>query len=71
MIRLGICGPIENIEVVAKMGFDYLEAGLTRLSEIDEAEFRALRDRVQAGAPSAWKPLTACSPRSCALPVRM
>lgn len=48
MIRLGICGPIENIEVVAKMGFDYLEAGLTRLSEIDEAEFRALRDRVQA-----------------------
>ena len=48
MIRLGICGPIENIEVVAKMGFDYREAGLTRLSEIDEAEFRALRDRVQA-----------------------
>ena len=48
MIRLGICGPIENIEVVAKMGFDYLETGLTRLNEIDEAEFCALRDRVLA-----------------------
>ena len=48
MIRLGICGPIETIEVVAKMGFDYLETGLTRLNEIDEAEFRALKDRVNA-----------------------
>lgn len=70
MIRLGICGPIENIEVVAKMGFDYLEAGLTRLSEIDEAEFRALRDRVQA-APIRVEAFNGMLPRSCALPVRM
>ncbi|MBE5766820.1 MAG: sugar phosphate isomerase/epimerase [Clostridiales bacterium] len=46
MVRLGICGPIENIEAVAKIGYDYLETGLIRLYEASDEEFAQLCARV-------------------------
>lgn len=48
MIRLGICGPIENIDAVAKLGYEYLETGLVRIYEAADEEFSDLCARVDA-----------------------
>lgn len=47
MIRIGICTSIDNIETVEQCGFEYLEAGLTGLAQMSEAEFRQAAHMVQ------------------------
>jgi len=42
MIRLGICTSPYDLELVARMGYDYVEANLTWLSERSDEEFEEI-----------------------------
>lgn len=50
MISLGICTDIDNIGIVEKCGYDYLETGLARLSEMTEAEYQRAVSLVDAAS---------------------
>lgn len=40
MIRLGVCRPLQDIQAVASIGYDYLETPLSPLAMMDDADFR-------------------------------
>ena len=46
MIRLGICTDISNIDLVANIGFDYLETGLSALAALPEEDYERTVERV-------------------------
>lgn len=45
-MRFGVCTSIDNIEKLQKLGFDYLEANISKLAQMDEAEFEETAKRV-------------------------
>jgi sugar phosphate isomerase/epimerase len=57
-MRFGVCGSmikdsgIDIIEQVREIGYDYIELSLAHLAQMDEAEFAAVRRRVQASGLS-------------------
>lgn len=48
MILLGICAPIERISEAARLGFDYIECGLSGLAALSEDEFERLAEMALA-----------------------
>ena len=38
-MKFGICTSIENINLLAEMGFDYIECGVSKLASLSEEEF--------------------------------
>lgn len=46
MIRLGVCTAAENIELVAKAGFDYIELSFAWLAGLTDEAFEMLREDV-------------------------
>lgn len=48
MIKLGICTGVEHIDELAKIGFDYIELGLARISELSDEEFEKVAQAVDA-----------------------
>jgi len=48
MIRIGICAPIDRLEDVAAIGYDYIELSLTAASAWSDAEFDLARAAVDA-----------------------
>ena len=49
MIRLGICTDIANIDLVADIGYDYLETGLSALAALSDEEYEAAARRHEDG----------------------
>lgn len=47
MIRLGICTDIANIDLVAEIGYDYMETGLSALAALSDEEYEAAARRVE------------------------
>ena len=61
MIRLGICTDIANIDLVAEIGYDYMETGLSGLAALSDEEFeavagRAARARIRVEACNGMMP---------------
>ena len=50
MIRLGICTDIANIDLVAEIGYDYMETGLSALAALSDEEYEQAAQRVEAAA---------------------
>lgn len=48
MIRLGVCTDIDNIGTLAAMGYDYLEAGLSKVAQLSQEAFDAALAKVSA-----------------------
>ena len=48
MIKLGVCTPIENAELLRNIGYDYIELGLSRIAGMDEEEYQRLLTAVKA-----------------------
>lgn len=48
MIRLGVCTGPDNADLVAKIGFDYIEFGLSSIAAMSEEEFNALAEKMDA-----------------------
>ncbi|MBR5379278.1 MAG: sugar phosphate isomerase/epimerase [Clostridia bacterium] len=48
MIKLGVCTSIDNIDKVAKAGFDYLETSLSGIAALTDEEFEKARAKVEA-----------------------
>jgi len=46
-LKIGICTEITNISKLEKMGFDYLEAGVSRTAAMGEQEFQEAVQRVE------------------------
>lgn len=49
MISLGLCTGWENAALAASLGYDYIEPALNRLAALEEEDFRAACDTVEAG----------------------
>lgn len=45
-MRFGLCTSIDDIEKVEQVGFDYLEAPVTKIADMSESEFREKKKRV-------------------------
>ena len=41
-MKLGVCTGFENLELAAKIGFDYLECGFNKLAAMPEEDYQAL-----------------------------
>lgn len=39
-MRFGICTSIDNIESLEKWGYDYLEANISKIAQMEEAQFQ-------------------------------
>ena len=54
-MRFGVCAPLEKVERLAEVGYDYIELGVRNglMPEASDAEFQTIRDRV---AQSTLKP---------------
>lgn len=48
MIRLGVCTGPENVDTVAKIGYDYVEFSLNYVASLSEEEFNALAEKMDA-----------------------
>ena len=48
MIRLGICTSIDNAAAMAKIGYDYIELGMTAVTRMSDEEYAALLAKVKA-----------------------
>lgn len=48
MIRIGMCAPVDKIEEVAAIGYDYLEANISGLTALDDEAFEAVVKAVEA-----------------------
>lgn len=48
MIRLGICTSIDNAAAMAAMGYDYVELGMTAVTQMSDDDYAALRRKVEA-----------------------
>lgn len=47
MIRIGICSDINNIDIIEKCGYDYMEISLSWLASISESEFAGALAKAQ------------------------
>ena len=43
-MKFGICTSIENINLLAEMGFDYIECGVSKLASLSEEEFASWKE---------------------------
>lgn len=57
MIKIGICTSVDNIDIVEKCGYDYIELGLASIAAMSEEEFAAALKKVQ----NAKIPAEACN----------
>ncbi len=48
MIRLGICTSVENAPLMQRLGYDYVEMGMTQVARMTEAEYAACRAAVRS-----------------------
>ena len=48
MIKLGVCADIDKIDELAEIGFDYIEANLTKLAMLSDEDFEAVCAKVDA-----------------------
>ena len=48
MIRLGICTSIDNAPLMARLGYDYVEMGMTQVARMSETEYAACRAAVSS-----------------------
>ena len=48
MIRLGICTSIDNAAVMAAIGYDYVELGMTAVTQMSDEDYAALLQKVKA-----------------------
>ena len=46
-MRIGVCIPFDKLEAAEKLGFDYVEFGASRVYALSDAEFDALKARVE------------------------
>jgi sugar phosphate isomerase/epimerase len=46
-MRFGVCAPLEKVDLLAAVGYDYIELGVQSalIPEASEEEFREIRDR--------------------------
>lgn len=49
-MRYGICTGIENLEVVEKAGYDYIEFNLSTIAALDEQEFLNVKKKLEASS---------------------
>lgn len=47
MIRLGICTSVDNAALMKRMGYDYIELGMTQVAQMSEEDYAALREAVR------------------------
>ena len=47
MIRLGICTSIDNAPLMAELGYDYIELGMTAVTRMSDEEYAALLAKVK------------------------
>ena len=49
-MRIGLCGPISQIDEIAKIGFDYIEPTVVSVVQMDSTEYKeALKKAKEAG----------------------
>lgn len=48
MIRLGICTSIDNAPLMAEIGYDYVELGMTAVTRMSDEEYAELLEKVKA-----------------------
>lgn len=48
MIRLGVCTSAEHADLLAGIGFDYIELGLSGIAALSEEEFAALAEKMDS-----------------------
>lgn len=48
MIRLGVCAQASQIDLLAQIGYDYIELNLSATAALSDAEFDAVRAQVEA-----------------------
>ena len=48
MIRLGICTSIDNASIMAEIGYDYIELGMTAVTRMSDEEYADLLIKVKA-----------------------
>ena len=48
MIRLGICTSIDNASIMAEIGYDYIELGMTAVTRMSDEEYADLLAKVKA-----------------------
>ena len=57
-MRFGICTGLDNVKLLAEMGYDYIELGVSNglMPEADDTEFQKIRERVDRAAikPEAY-----------------
>ena len=46
-MKFGICTSIENINLLAEMGFDYIECGVSKLASLSEEEFASWKEQAE------------------------
>ncbi|NLM11289.1 MAG: sugar phosphate isomerase/epimerase [Clostridiaceae bacterium] len=47
-MRFGVCTSIENIEKLQQLGFDYIEANISKLAQMEKADFEELAKRADS-----------------------
>lgn len=48
MVRLGICSSIENIEIIAEVGYSYIETAVNSMVELTQDEFEKYLEKVNS-----------------------
>jgi len=49
-VKIGICTSLDNLEKVAKMGFDYIEPSVTGIADMDSEVFSEIANKVEKSA---------------------
>lgn len=49
-MRFGICTSIDNIESLEKWGYDYLEANISKIAQMEEAQFQEAVKKVESSS---------------------
>ena len=47
-LRFGVTGPLSNIDILAKAGFNYADPMVTQIMKLSDADFQAVRQRAAA-----------------------
>lgn len=47
MIRLGVCAPVDMIDLLAQIGYDYIELNLSGVAAMSDAEYETAKQRVE------------------------
>lgn len=46
-MKIGVCGPIDRLEMLESLGYDQLELAIGAISEMNEEELSALKQRIE------------------------